>query len=222
VPTRELAAGRLINLPNVDAENPPEALGTLGGELDLESVLVDGGDHAGLVAEGTITGSVLRQVDLSGAKWGPLTLVDVLLRQVDLSNASWQRVVARRTELRTCRAIGLRLSVELATDLSIVDCRLDYSTLHLEKVKGVAAFTGCSFREATISGDLSNVLFLDCDFTDTEFRVTLAAKCDLRTSRLTSARGLLSLRGATISPEQAVSISTLIAAEAGLIVLGAS
>ncbi|HEV8558257.1 MAG TPA: pentapeptide repeat-containing protein [Actinophytocola sp.] len=222
MPSRELAAGRLINLPDVDAENPPEALGTLAGELDLESVLVDGGDHTGLVAEGTITGSVLRQVDLSGARWGPLTLVDVLLGQVDLSNASWQRVVARRTELRTCRAIGLRLSVELATDLSIVDCRLDYATLHLEKVKGVAAFTGCSFREATISGDLSNVLFLDCDFTDTEFRVTRAAKCDLRTSRLTSARGLLSLRGATISPEQAVSISTLIAAEAGLIVLDVS
>ena len=218
MPTRELTANRFINLPDVDGDDPPAAHRTLLADLDLESVLVDGGDYAGLVAEGTITGAVLREADLSNAKWGPLTLVDVLIKQVDLSNASWQRVVARRTELRTCRAIGLRLSAELATDLSVVDCRLDYATLHLEKVKGVAAFAGCSFREATISGDLSNVLFLDCDFVDTEFHVTRATKCDLRTSRLTSARGLLSLRGATISPEQAVSISALLAAEAGLIV----
>jgi uncharacterized protein YjbI with pentapeptide repeats len=218
VPTRELTAKRFINLPDVDADNPPETAGTLEADLDLESVLVDGGDYTGLVAEGTIAGSVVRHADLSTVRWDPLTLVDTLLQQVDLSNAVWQRVTARRAELRTCRAIGLRLSAELVTDVSIVDCRLDYATLHLEKVKGVAAFTGCSFREATISGDLSNVLFLDCDFVDTEFRVNRAAKCDLRTSRLTTARGLLSLRGATISPEQAVSISAQLAAEAGLIV----
>lgn len=112
----------------------------------------------------------------------------------------------------------MRLSVDHASDLSIVDCRFDYATIHLEKVKDVAVFTGCSFREATISGNLSNVLFLDCDFVDTEFRATRAAKCDLRSSRLTSARGLLTLRGATISTDQAVSISALIATEAGLIV----
>ncbi len=35
---------------------------------------------------------------------------------------------------------------------------------------------------------------------------------------MNSAKGLLSLRGATISAEQAVSVSLLIAAEAGLIV----
>lgn len=82
----------------------------------------------------------------------------------------------------------------------------------------MAVFSGCTFREATISGDLSNVVFADCDFVETEFRVTRAAKCDLRGSRFTDARGLLSLRGAMISPDQAVAISGSIAREAGLIV----
>jgi uncharacterized protein YjbI with pentapeptide repeats len=81
-------------------------------------------------------------------------------------------------------------------------------------------FKGCTFRETTITGDLSNVRFTDCDFAETEFRATGAAKCDLRGSRLRSAKGLLSLRGAKISPEQAVAASNLIAAEAGLIVIG--
>ncbi|HEV2782387.1 MAG TPA: pentapeptide repeat-containing protein [Actinophytocola sp.] len=173
-----------------------------------------------MAGEGTISTAIVERVDLSGAKLGPLTLTDVVLRSVELSNASLQQVVARRVELRTCRAMGLRLSLELATDLVVEDCRLDYGLLHIEKVKGVAVFLGCSFREATISGDLSNVVFADCDFIDTEFRATRASNCDLRTSRFTTARGLLSLRGATIGPEQAVAVSNLIAAEAGLIVEG--
>lgn len=191
---------------------------TLGPELDLDEVMVDGGDYSGLVAEGTIAHSTVQNTNLSGAKLGPLTLSDVTLRQVELSNASMQRLVVRRTGWKTCRAIGLRLSIDHASDLSIEDCRLDYATIHLEKVRGSVVFTGCTFKEATIGGDLSNTRFVDCDFVDTEFRAKRAAKCDLRSSRLNSARGLLSLRGATISPEQAVAISTIIAAEAGLIV----
>lgn len=170
--------------------------------------------------EGTIDSALLSDLDLAGAKLGPLTLSNVILRQVDLSNASLQQVVARRTEWRSCRAIGIRLSIDLATDLSIMDSKLDYATLHVEKVKGIAAFIGCSFREATISGDLSNTVFQDCDFTGTEFRARTASKCDLRTSRLTEARGLLTLRGATISMDQAVAMSAVIAAEAGLIITG--
>jgi uncharacterized protein YjbI with pentapeptide repeats len=202
-------------LPDVSPTKPA----ILEADLDLDDVLVDGGDYTGLVADGTIAASIIQGVDLSRAKLSPLILSNVSLRQVDLSNASLQRLVARRTEWRTCRAIGLRLSIDHASDLSIVDCRLDYATIHLEKVKGGGAvFTGCSFREATIGGDLSNVRFVDCDFVETEFRATRAAKCDLRSSRLASARGLLSLRGATISSEQAVAVSLMIAAEAGLIV----
>jgi uncharacterized protein YjbI with pentapeptide repeats len=203
-----------LQLPDVSPTTPA----ILEAELDLDDALVDGGDYTGLVADGTIAASIIQGVDLSRAKLGPLTLSNVSLRQVDLSNASLQRLTARRTEWRTCRAIGLRVSFDHASDLSIMDCRLDYATIHLEKVKGGAVFTGCSFRETTIGGDLSNTRFVDCDFIETEFRATRATKCDFRSSRLLSARGLLSLRGATISSEQAVSACLLIAAEAGLIV----
>jgi len=185
-----------------------------------EGAEIDGGDYAELAEEASIDGVTLKNLDLSEVKLGPVTFTDVAMRNVDLSNASLQRVVARRVEIRGSRAVGVRLSLELATDLSIMDSKLDYANLHLEKVKGVAVFESCSFREATIAGDLSNTVFLDCDFTGTEFRARSASKCDLRTSRLTGARGLLSLRGAKITMEQAVTISAMIAAEAGLVVAG--
>src|SRR5436190_23104367 len=101
------------------------------GEFELDSVLVDGGERAGAVGGGTINASVVRNVDLSGAKLGPLTVAGSELRGVDLSNASVQQVVLRRAKLKTCRTIGLKLSIDLAMDASIEDCRLDYAILHL-------------------------------------------------------------------------------------------
>jgi uncharacterized protein YjbI with pentapeptide repeats len=200
MPIRELSNGRSINLP------------------DLETSLEHGSDLEACINDDTISDTLIHDADIAGLKLGPLTLSNVVLRQVDLSNASLQRLVVRRGLWRTCRAMGLRLSIELASDLSIEDCRFDYANIGLQKVKGIAVFSSCTFREATLSGDLSNIVFLDCDFIDTEFRATRATNCDLRTSRLTSARGLLTLRGATISTDQAVAISALLATEAGLVV----
>ncbi|MGH3719662.1 MAG: pentapeptide repeat-containing protein [Pseudonocardiaceae bacterium] len=147
-----------------------------------------------------------------------MTLADTALEDVDLSNASIQRATARRVEMLRCRAIGLRLSIEQAADLYVEGCRLDFAVIHIEKIKGIAAFVGCSFRETVISGCLSGVVFLDCDFTDTEFEAASAKGCDLRMSRLAGARGLLNLRGALITVEQAVSVAHQLATETGLII----
>jgi hypothetical protein len=221
VSIRELTGGRLIRVPVVDPDELTSAVeNALTGEFDLDSVLIDGGDGTGITGEGAINTALIRKVNLSNARLGPLALVDTVFSGADLSNAFLQRVTARRTEFRTCRGIGLRLSIDHAADLAVTDCRLDYATLHIERIKGIAVFTGCSFLETLISGDLSDVLFQDCDFADTEFRATRATRCDLRSSRITSARGLLSLRGATISPDQTVAVATQIAAEVGLIVSG--
>jgi uncharacterized protein YjbI with pentapeptide repeats len=213
---RDLGGGRSIRGPSADTDDLANQPANFAGEFDIDSALVNGGDQTKVVGEGDIEKSVVTQVDMSGATLGPLRLSNSVLRDVDLSNASMQQLVLRRTEWIRCRAIGLRLSIELATDFYVEDCRLDFATVHIEKVKGAAAFIGCSFREATIRGDLSDVLFLDCDFVATEFRASRADRCDLRGSRFAGGRGLLTLRGATISSDQVVSICTLIAAEAGL------
>lgn len=83
-------------------------------------------------------------------------------------------------------------------------------------MKNAAVFSGCSFRETVFVGDLSNVVFTDCELNATEFEVSRAVDCDLRSSRLTDIRGLLRLRGAKISTEQAVSVARMIATESGM------
>lgn len=154
---------------------------------------------------------------LAGQRWARYVWVDSVLCEVDLSKATLRQVTLRRTEWRGCRAIGLRLSIEHAADLYVEDCRFDYATIHLESVRGAAVFTGCSFREATLRGNLSDVPLVDCDLRQVEFQATRAERCDLRGSRLDEAQGLL---GAMITAQQALLVAPRLAAEAGLRVSG--
>lgn len=215
---RELTEGRSIQRPSIDRADLSVQSAGFKGDFDLEYSLVDAGDQAGVTGEGSAAHSVVRRVDLSRSHLGPVTLADTALEDVDLSNASVRRVTVRRVEMLRCRAIGLRLSIEQASDLYVEGCRLDFAAIHIEKVKGISAFVGCSFRETVVSGCLSGVVFLDCNFADTEFETASAQGCDLRMSRLAGARGLLSLRGALITAEQAASVADRLATEAGLIV----
>ncbi|AHI00869.1 hypothetical protein KALB_7511 [Kutzneria albida DSM 43870] len=207
-----------VQRPDLDLELLTEAGGELSGELDLDEQRVVGGGQRGGHGRGRIVSSLVARTDLSGARFGPLELVDSVLEDVDLSNAVLQGVQVRTVELRNCRAIGLTLSADRSSALSVRDCQLDFASVHLEQSRGGAAFVGCSLREARLSGDLAKAVFEDCDLTGAEFRATGAKGCDLRGSTLTGAQGLGAMRGAVISLEQAVSIAAELAAELGLAV----
>lgn len=189
----------------------------VGGSAEGSSVGEHVEGHAeGIRAEGEIRRCLLESVDLSGSRLHPLTLTDVRMSGMEISNAQWHSVSARRVELTSARAVGLGLSLDFAADLYVAETRLDYAGVHIKRVRGHVVFSDCSFREATLSGDLSRVIFRDCDFTGAEFTATAAWDTDLRSSRLADARGLHSLRGAVIDVDQVIAIAGQLAAEAGL------
>ncbi|MFK0247861.1 pentapeptide repeat-containing protein [Amycolatopsis azurea] len=217
--------GVKVRRPSVEREDLAVEPAVFDGDFDFDAVHLDGGDQDGgdqdgVRGGGEIVRSLVSEVSLANARLDRLTLSDVVLEGVDLSNAAIRELSARRVEILRCRAIGLGVSIASASDLYVENARFDYASLTVERVKGAAVFSGCSFRETVFSGDLSRLTFVDCDFTETEFAATGAAGCDLRGSRLSGVRGLLTLRGAKITAEQAVSIAGILAAESGLSVVG--
>jgi uncharacterized protein YjbI with pentapeptide repeats len=170
------------------------------------------------LAEDMAVGIALDGADLAETRRDPLTLVDSVLRRCDLSAAVWQGVTVRQVELLDCRALGLRLSVELAQDVYVEGGRFDSATLRISRVRGLVVFDGCTFTDAMIGGDLSAVLFTGCAFENAEFAATAAGGCDLRGSMLAGARGLATLRGGRLTAEQTVTIAPRLATELGLTV----
>lgn len=214
----QLRNGRSIQRPSPEMDDLTAEVAAFKGEFDLDEVYVDGGDQEGVRGEGSIAHSLIERVNFSRAQFSPLAVSDTLFREVDFSNAIITGVTLRSLELRGCQAIGLRLSYEQVADLYAEGTRFDFAVINLGRVKGIAGFKGCSFKESTLIGDLSNVVFDDCDFARAEFRVTNAAGCTLTTSRIEGAQGLLTLRGAVITANQAASIAEQLATEAGLTV----
>jgi uncharacterized protein YjbI with pentapeptide repeats len=175
-------------------------------------------EQTGELAEEMAVGVALDGTDLAESRRSPLTLVDSVLRRCDLSAAVWQSVTMRQVELLDCRALGLRLSVDLGQDVYAEGCRFDSATLRISRVRGLVVFDGCTFAGAMVGGDLSAVVFAGCTFEDAEFAATAAEGCDLRGSRLGGARGLATLRGARLTADQTVTVAPRLAAELGLTV----
>jgi uncharacterized protein YjbI with pentapeptide repeats len=177
-----------------------------------------GTEAADELAEEMVVGVGFDGLDLSGSRRSPLSLIDSVLRRCDLSAAVWQGMTMRQVELLDCRALGMRLSVDLAQDVYLEGCRFDAATLRITRVRGLVVFAGCTFTDAVVAGDLSAVVFSDCSFAGGEFAATAADGCDLRGSRLGEARGLLTLRGARVTLDQAVAFAPRLASEAGFTV----
>ncbi len=197
-----------------DEETLGELSEPLAGDLDVYQARISGA-HTGLSGGGEIVQALVDAADLAGSRFDPLALTDVRIRRGDVSNAVWEGVTARRVEIEGCRAVGWRVIIDFAEELVIQGCRWDHGGIFLGRTKGTVVFKDCSFAGTTLRGDFSRVLFEGCDLAGAELGVSAAAGCDLRTSRLSGARGLLTLKGARITPGQAIEIADLLAAEAG-------
>jgi len=213
-------AGKTIQRPSFEEEDLADEVAAFRGDFELVTVRVEQGDQSGVTGEGSISLSLVSDVDLSESRLAPLELSDVRFEEVNLANAILADVTARRVEFLRCQAIGLRASLGQASDIYAEDCRFDYATFRIDQVKNALIFRRCSFREAVFVGDLSNVVFDECEMPQVEFEATRAGGCDLTTSRLSDVSGLLTLRGARIEAVQASFLGAQFAKEAGLTVAG--
>ncbi|HEX6345055.1 pentapeptide repeat-containing protein [Umezawaea sp.] len=212
--------GKTIRRPSIEEEDLEDEVAAFRGDFELNTVRVQRGDQSGVTGEGSVSVALVSDVDLSESRLAPLELSDVRFEEVNLANAVLADVTAQRVDFLRCQAIGLRVSLGLASDIYAEDCRFDYATFGIDQVKNAVVFRRCSFREAVFVGDLSNVVFDECEMSQVEFEATRASGCDLTTSRISDVSGLLTLRGAKIEAFQASFLGAQFAKEAGLTVAG--
>ncbi len=189
----------------------------LSGLIDLDHVELCG-EYSAADLSGDMSQVRCHGTDFTDANVLNLTMVDTEITHSELSNGRWQRLSTRRVELMDCRALGWRAEWDFAEEVLIAQCRLDYSQLRFARTRGAVVFRECTFAEATIGGDLSRIVFDDCDLRGSEFRASAAVHTNLATSQLVGARGITTLRGAVISAGQAVGLAPTLAAEAGFVV----
>jgi len=189
---------------------PPEP------DFELSELLVDGLEWTDAHADGSLDQSLLRGVDLSGTVLSPFEVVDATIERSVLSNGRWERATARRLEITDSKLVGWQAQFALAQDVYIADCQADFAGISIGTAKGPMVFERCRFMNATFVGDFSKTVFIDCKFPGADFsRVANAKGCDFRRAELSGITGLMSLRGALITADQAVEIAGELAIAAG-------
>ncbi|WP_158630389.1 pentapeptide repeat-containing protein [Glycomyces terrestris] len=197
-----------------------ERLRPLEDDLDFDvewsELLIEGADWTGAHGDGSLESSAVRNSDLSGAVLSPFEVVDVVVDHSVLSNARWEEATARRVEITESQLVGWQAQFSLVQDLYVADSRADFAGISIGTAKGPVVFERCRFTNATFLGDFSKAVFIECSFPGADFsRVSNAKGCDFRRAELGGITGLMSLKGALITADQAVEIAGELAVAAG-------
>lgn len=215
--TRTIAT-TTVQRPIFDVDDLEMSALPLAGRFAHDECQAEDIEQAGVTGHGSLHHVRVSRSSLAESRLSDLELMDVSLNQVAVANAAWAGVVIRRVEMIGCQAIGWQLGIVKAEDFYLEDCRLDYARIEIERHRGVIVFHRCAFKEAVLSGDLSGVFFSECDFAGAEFQARRAVGCDMTRSRLDGASGLLTMAGAAITVEQAMTISSQLATEIGFVI----
>jgi uncharacterized protein YjbI with pentapeptide repeats len=132
------------------------------------------------------------------------------------TDSGFVRCTFERCSLFDVEFTGCKLMGSAFTDCELRPLTVHYgdwsfADLNGAKLRGVK-LRGVRLREADLSGaDLTEAVLADCDLSGAVLRGVVLARCDLRGSDLSALDpALATLTGAVITPDQAVTIATLL------------
>lgn len=135
---------------------------------------------------------------------------DVLFERCDLSNVDFSGGQFNRIEFRECKLAGTNFDEAVMRDVQWTDCQAPYSLFNLTELQDVR-FDGCllkgaNFFEATVDNfQLGTSTIEDVQFTGTSLKNVDLSSCQFTHIHASEP----DLRGAIISPEQAISFIEL-------------
>lgn len=154
--------------------------------------------------------------DLSGRTFSGLHCRDSSFVHCDLSGAVLDRAALARVTFTGCRLTGVVLSGATLRDVRITDCRADLANLRMARGSFLlvqdSTLRGADLYEFSGTG----CSFLDCDLTGADLDRADLTGAHLHGSTLDDVRGVLSLRGARISPDQQIPLGAAMLAALGV------
>jgi hypothetical protein len=146
--------------------------------------------------------------NLAGVRFTGLECRDVEFVHCDLSGARLEEAVLRRVVFTDCRLTGTAFDGAQLTDVRITDSTADLAGFRMAKARFVlvenTSLHGADFYEF----DAEHCALLGCDMGEANVDAARLRETDLHGSSVDDIRGVLSLRGARVSPDQIIPLAT--------------
>jgi len=189
--------------------------GLIMDDLELNDYSIEEGDFT-KVRRLEVEGCVISAVHFESAALDRMQISDTRLHRLDAAGmrapeAAWLRVVCENG-----RFTGADLGAALLEDCIFENVKFDEAGLRFAVLKRVK-FVNCVLKHADLSGaKLSHVSFSGCDFEGTNFDKATCVAVDMRGENLAAIKGVLGLKGVTVSSDQVMQLAPAFATEVGL------
>lgn len=154
--------------------------------------------------------------DLSGRELTGFRARDTRFEHCDLSGAVLDDAVLRRVTFTDCRLTGASFAGARLDDVRITDSSADLTGFRMATAAYLlvenTTLHAADFYSCTASG----CAFLGCDLGEASFHEARMAGTRLHGSRLDDVRGVMSLAGTRISPEQLVPLGAALLGVLGI------
>lgn len=151
-----------------------------------------------------------------------LEITDCVIHKSEAVGARTYRAAFLRVAFEHSRMTGADFAEASFKDCSFTTMKINEAGFRFATLVNVT-FVDCNFEEADFTGaKLTNVRFSNCLLTGANFEAATCKNVDISTEDLGQCKGILGLKGATISDSQLIQIAPLLAAEAGFKVIDES
>ena len=145
--------------------------------------------------------------NLAGTRFTGLECRDVEFVHCDLSGARLEEAVLTRVVFTDCRLTGTAFDGAQLTDVRIADSTADLAGFRMAKARFLLVENTSLHGADLFEFDAEHCALLGCDLAEASFDAARLRETDLHGSTVDDVRGVLSLRGTRISPDQIVPLA---------------
>ncbi|HSX05749.1 MAG TPA: pentapeptide repeat-containing protein [Candidatus Saccharimonadales bacterium] len=186
-------------------------------ELELDGLLVRDANFTD-ARRISIDGSKLVGVVMAGAVLDKFECSDTELTKLEAAGVQAYKANFLRVTMADCRLTGAELAEATFEDCVFKNVKFDeagFRFAHFTRVR----FENCMLRAADFSNaQLKQVVFTGCDLEMTSFMSANCKAVDVTGEDLAQVKGILGLKGATVSTEQLILLAPLLATELGFVI----
>jgi len=145
---------------------------------------------------------------LAGVRFTGLECRDVEFVHCDLSGARLEDAVLTRVAFTDCRLTGTSFDGARLTDVRIADSTADLAGFRMAQARFLLVENTSLHGADLYEVDAEHCALLGCDLAGANVDAARLRETDLHGSTLDDVRGVLSLRGTRISPDQILPLAT--------------
>jgi len=186
----------------------------VAGEVEVDRSLLRGVDLVGTTSM-NVDASRIENCILTGLELDKLDMADVACVRLEAAVLRAYKTRLLRVQISDSRLTGVEFAEGRFEDCLFRNVKFNQAGFRFVNFKRVR-FEDCMLAETDFSNAIfSKVTFVGCDLDATNFVSATCKDVDVTAVDLTKVKGVLGLKGATISSGQLMQLATLLASELG-------